>query len=64
MKVNDWIEFETFIQCNLDKSESVEENAEESDEEDEDFEWEAPEFFNYWNHPPLPGTGLVQPGLD
>jgi hypothetical protein len=37
---------------------------EESDEEDEDFEWEAPEFFNYWNHPPLPGTGLVQPGLD
>jgi len=37
---------------------------EDSEEEEDEEEWEAPEFFNYWNHPPVPGTGLVQPGLD
>ena len=40
----------------------ISEDEESDDDDEEDDEWETPEFFNYWNHPPLPG--LAQPALD
>ena len=43
MKVKDWMEFETFFQYNLDKSESVEEPVEESEEEEKEEDEEEEE---------------------